>query len=165
MNPFYAALQAPALGVYSPARFNEPDNPFAQQGPCLGCLGEYIPSTFADRGMGQLRAYVRAQFTEPQNPFPAGGLGCLSCGGGLGQASTPDPNIDFSQIATSLSSAVTSLSQYQVAGIPILYLAAGAAAALLVFHSQTTSTIEKHAKRLSAKATYLKSKVRARQSE
>ena len=118
------------IGVYVPAQFNEPMNPFPQ--------GD---GTVAVDGMG---LYVPARFNAPWNPIVSqSGLGCLGCAG-LGQTSTS--GIDLSSIGTSLTSAWNSVSQYTVGGIPVVYIAlAGGAILLLMNAGGKTRTLRKAA--------------------
>ena len=154
-----------ALGVYTPARFNEPMNPFARSAQGLRA---YVAAAF-DEPMnpfsGGMGVYPPSSFNEPQNPF--GGMGCCGRRGGMGQTSgdTVLGGVDLTQIGTSISSAFSSLSGYTVAGIPVLYLAGGVAALALLLQSNSTGSLQKRASKYSAKASYLKSRVRARTAE
>jgi len=123
-----------ALGVYVPAHFNEPMNPFPQS-----------DGTVSVNGMG---VYVPAQFNEPWNPIVRQtGMGCLGCG--LGQTSDisqPTTPSTWSSITSSLSSAWDSVSQYTVGGIPVVYIAlAGGALLLLMKAGGKTRTLRKAA--------------------
>ena len=129
-------LRPRTLGVYMPAQFNEPQNPF---------------------GLSGLAAYVPAAFNEPQNPFgvsrvQSGGLGCLGCLGDTGSS------LDLSGIGTSITSAWQSLQQYQVAGIPVVYLAGGGLLLLLLMKGGSQRSLSRRAASLGARARYLQSK-------
>jgi hypothetical protein len=125
-----------------PASFNEPMNPFTKApGNSLG-------------------DYMAARFNEPQNPFPVGGMGRLGCLGCLGDTTTTATSgFDLSSLGTSLTSAWTSLSAYEVGGIPVVWLAGGGLLLLMLMKGSSSGAMQKRASALKSKAQYLQSKV------
>ena len=160
-----------ALGVYvHPIQFNEPQNPFPQggMGGPRGLRTYAFPIRFnepqnpfgapglsaAPRGLG---VYAGARFNEPQNPFPqngAGGLGCLGC---LGDASS---GLNLSSVTSGLSSAWDTISSYQIAGIPAVWLVAGAGLLLLLMTRNTGRALSQRSGRLSARARMIADRAR-----